>query len=147
MNEKYEFRQMRQKDIIQVAALEQEHFPDPWSTKSLTDLLVQKCCFGYVLAQDTAILAYAITQEVIDEGELLRIAVWKRHLRQGFGSRLLQALLLKAAAVQTWNLEVRESNLAARALYKQAGFQTIGTRRGYYYNPTEDALLMQYKRR
>jgi len=147
MNEKYEFRQMRQEDIAQAVALEQEQFSDPWSTECLSELLGLKCCYGYVLVQGSDILAYAITQEVIDEGELLRIAVWKRHLRQGFGSRLLQAMLQKADAVQTWNLEVRESNLAARALYEQAGFQAIGTRRGYYHNPTEDARLMQYRRR
>ena len=39
-------------------------------------------------------------------------------------------------------LEVRRSNAAARELYKKAGFAVCGQRRGYYENPTEDAILM-----
>jgi len=146
MREKYEFRRMRQEDITQAAALEQEQFSDPWSAESLADLLVQKCCFGYVLVTDTAVLAYAITQQVIEEGELLRIAVWKQYRRKGFGSQLLQALLQETEAVRIWNLEVRESNLAARALYEKMGFRLLGARREYYQNPIEDALLMQCRR-
>ena len=41
-------------------------------------------------------------------------------------------------------LEVRQSNAPARALYESCGFAVVGTRRGYYEKPREDALLMTF---
>jgi len=40
-------------------------------------------------------------------------------------------------------LEVRESNAAARSLYGERGFEPVGTRRAYYRNPVEDALVLR----
>ena len=40
-------------------------------------------------------------------------------------------------------LEVRESNVAARALYASRGFSAVGRRRGYYRHPVEDALVLR----
>ena len=39
-------------------------------------------------------------------------------------------------------LEVRPSNAAALALYRELGFQPVGRRRDFYTDPTEDALLL-----
>lgn len=39
-------------------------------------------------------------------------------------------------------LEVRESNIAAISLYDKFGFSTIGTRKKYYQDNNEDALIM-----
>ncbi len=39
-------------------------------------------------------------------------------------------------------LEVRKSNLAAQALYRQFGFDKVGRRKRYYRDTGEDALLM-----
>ena len=36
----------------------------------------------------------------------------------------------------------RASNAAAIALYEKYGFEPVGTRRGFYRQPVEDALLM-----
>ena len=51
--------------------------------------------------------------------------------------------VLVAAGVRSLYLEVRESNVAARALYDSEGFAAVGRRRGYYRNPLEDALLLR----
>ena len=39
-------------------------------------------------------------------------------------------------------LEVRAGNTGARRLYERLGFYTAGTRRNYYTNPVEDALIL-----
>jgi ribosomal-protein-alanine N-acetyltransferase len=39
-------------------------------------------------------------------------------------------------------LEVRESNLAAQAMYQKFGFEVTGRRSGYYRDNSEAALLM-----
>jgi ribosomal-protein-alanine N-acetyltransferase len=40
-------------------------------------------------------------------------------------------------------LEVREGNVAAQGLYGALGFTRVGTRRGYYQEPREDAAVMR----
>jgi ribosomal-protein-alanine N-acetyltransferase len=54
----------------------------------------------------------------------------------------LLTALRDAAAVDVW-LDVRASNVAARALYERFGFQEVGRRRGYYRRPVEDAINMR----
>src|SRR5438046_1451630 len=39
-------------------------------------------------------------------------------------------------------LEVRKSNATAQTLYKKYGFREIGTRKGYYSDNREDAIVM-----
>jgi [ribosomal protein S18]-alanine N-acetyltransferase len=89
--------------------------------------------------------ACAIASAASPEWELENIIVDPAMRRSGLGSQLLTALLAEARAqgCQRMLLEVRESNLAARKLYRKHGFQESGRRSAYYGNPTEDAILMQ----
>jgi len=77
------------------------------------------------------------------EWELENIAVLPGFRRRGAGAALLSALLEEAGTrhAERILLEVRASNQSAIRLYGQAGFQLLARRRGYYQNPTEDALL------
>jgi [ribosomal protein S18]-alanine N-acetyltransferase len=63
----------------------------------------------------------------------------------GIGTTLIQQLLLQARnqGATSVLLEVRESNLDARRLYKKLGFSEQGRRKKYYRDPTEDALVLQ----
>ncbi|HET9099612.1 MAG TPA: GNAT family N-acetyltransferase [Acidobacteriaceae bacterium] len=83
----------------------------------------------------------------VDAGEstLENMVVAKPWQRQGIGWRLLTAgqLWCRAHASRTVFLEVRKSNRTAIALYQQAGFSVVGSRPGYYRDPTEDGLQMQ----
>ena len=58
--------------------------------------------------------------------------------------RLAKDLATRRGAREAF-LEVRESNLAARALYRSAGFSEVGRRPGYYTRPREDALLLRHE--
>lgn len=80
------------------------------------------------------------------EWEIENIVVGPGSQRRGCGSHLLRALLDKAREerVSRIFLEVRESNVAARAFYAAATFTVNGRRKSYYRNPEEDALLMEY---
>jgi ribosomal-protein-alanine acetyltransferase len=73
-----------------------------------------------------------------DEIEILNLAVVPAFRRRGIAKALLDGLP-KAEVF----LEVRESNLAARGLYKAAGFHEVGLRRRYYQNPPEGAVVMR----
>ena len=82
-----------------------------------------------------------------EEAEILDLAVHCGHRRQGHASFLLENFLHGAAqsALQGIFLEVRESNIAAIALYQKFGFQIAGRRPSYYRNPEENALLMHLR--
>ena len=131
-------------DIPAVAALERSEFPDGADEGMLARLLDAEG--GVILAAEEGggLLGYVWARFVLDEGDIGNIAVAPGFRRRGAGAALLKALLeeaerRQAAAVQ---LEVRESNLAARRLYEKNGFETVGKRKNYYEKPAEDAILM-----
>jgi tRNA threonylcarbamoyladenosine biosynthesis protein TsaB len=84
-----------------------------------------------------------VARTISGECELENIVVAQEARRRGVGALLLRSLLERARAERAtacW-LEVRKSNTAARRLYATAGFQESGRRRGYYQQPSEDAVL------
>lgn len=75
------------------------------------------------------------------ESELLNLAVDPAFRRCGMARRLVTGITSSQSGI-LW-LEVRESNLAARILYKSLGFVESGTRPGYYSDTTEAAIVMK----
>jgi ribosomal-protein-alanine N-acetyltransferase len=76
----------------------------------------------------------------LPEREILNLAVLPPFRRSGIATLLLQFEFRNKAV---FLLEVRESNLAARALYERLGFAEISRRSDYYDNPRETAIVMQ----
>ncbi len=90
---------------------------------------------------------FALTRLILDEAELLTLAVDPAHQRQGIGDSLMQSWLdrLETRAATAF-LEVAADNTPARTLYQRHGFAVISTRPGYYRRtpgPNADALIMQ----
>jgi ribosomal-protein-alanine N-acetyltransferase len=77
-----------------------------------------------------------------DEGEVLNLAVSPEFRRKGIARALFQAAHTQLSG--TIFLEVRESNLAALALYKSLGFKEVSRRPGYYHSPLETAIVMKF---
>lgn len=94
-------------------------------------------------AHGPSIAGFLVARRVDSEWELENIVVEKAARRHGVGRLLLEALLseIKRTYGDGLFLEVRESNLAARALYRGVGFAETGLRNGYYSNPPENAVL------
>lgn len=90
------------------------------------------------------ILGFAVAYQVDEEAELWNIAVVPQYRRQGIARSLLQEVCrrLAVAGVRKLLLEVRMSNTHARELYRSHGFTLLLTRKGYYQNPQEDALVL-----
>ena len=91
-----------------------------------------------------SVLGFAGLWFMADEAHLANIAVHEAHRRQGIGERLLieaieLAIERKARFI---TLEVRASNKIAQALYGKYGLVEVGTRRGYYMDNKEDAVIM-----
>lgn len=116
--------------------------PRPWGSAEFTDLLATPRTF--LLTEANAFLLGSV---VVDEAELLTLAVPPDQRGTGAAKRLVAAFLDQARhrGAASAFLEVAEDNAAARHVYAQAGFTESGGRRGYYRSPEGryiDAILM-----
>ena len=89
------------------------------------------------------LLGFLIARFQSPECELENIVVSRAAHRKGIGRQLLDALQLatRETKCEVVFLEVRESNQAARAFYESVGFELNGSRKSYYSNPSEDAMV------
>jgi ribosomal-protein-alanine N-acetyltransferase len=138
-------RPVREADLEVLYRLSQECFPsEPWTLEGLREELardVAVCSVVEVVSE--GVIAYLLAWNVLDEVHILRVATRPDQRRRGIADRLLQHLLeLRHFGARVFFLEVRASNLAARALYEKHGFKTLGVRKGYYREPVEDAIVM-----
>ncbi len=129
-------------DPAALAAIHAEAFDAPWDAASLTGLLASPGVFAVEEAD-----GFILIRVVADEAEILTLAVRPAARRSGLGARLVEAAMVRAAALgaERMFLEVAENNVAARALYTRAGFVEAGRRRGYYARTDgsrEDALVL-----
>ena len=141
MGDPYRVRAARPADLEALAALEQEIFPDPWTVDAFRPFLGG---LTLVVEGDSDIVGYTVARWVMEQGEILNLAVHPAHRRRRIASRLLHAALdaLWDEGVRLAFLEVRESNGGARAFYERHGFSEVGRRRNYYRRPREDALVL-----
>lgn len=136
-------------DVDGVVAIEREAFSDPWSPKSFRELLGRgDVLFDVAVRAGTegeSVVGFVIVYTVDHEGDLANIAIEAAARGRGEGRRLLRHALgsARARGVEHLFLEVRESNLAARALYDSEGFMEVGRRAKYYVRPVEDALILR----
>lgn len=142
----YEIVPMDRSHIPQIAALERECFPDPWSESLLEDALFDPQA-SFIVAQDSEeegnVLGYAGLHAILDEGYIDNVAVHPDARRHGVASALLDVFCrFGEVNLAFLTLEVRKSNTAAIALYEKHGFRWAGLRPGYYQHPREDAVIM-----
>jgi ribosomal-protein-alanine N-acetyltransferase len=133
-------------DLDAVMAIENAIYPHPWTRGNFSDSLGA----GYhcwVVECAGEIVGYAVLMVVVDEAHLLNLSVAAAWQRRGLGRQTLDFLtrLASRLLVRKIYLEVRPSNVAGRALYANAGFRQIATRRGYYPAglDREDAIIME----
>ena len=114
-----------------------------WSERDLLELLRSNAGI-WVAQEDGIVTGLCATRAVAEEMEVLNLAVAPASRRRGVGRKLLVKALAPAfhEGVKQVFLEVRESNAAGRAFYQRMGFSESGRRRGYYRNPSEDALVL-----
>ena len=142
----FTIRPLTEEEIPAVQALEALCFPDPWSRDSLAEELDTPLAVYTGLGRGSALLGYVGTRRVLDEWEIVNVAVDPAFRREHLGSRLLEAVLQEARAqgAKQIFLEVRESNAPARGLYEKYGFRPIARRKHYYDHPVENAIVMAW---
>ena len=136
---------MNESHVVQVAALEKICFSDPWSENSVASELKNPLSCWLVAEEDGLVAGYVGSQTVIDESDMMNVAVHPDHRRKGIAEALVTELVeaLKKRESRCLTLEVRASNEPAKALYEKLGFVQVGRRKNYYRNPKEDALILR----
>lgn len=136
-------------DARALALLASQAFTKPWREADFAQALSDERVKVLVLRRagsepGTAVVAYVVLRIVVDEMEVLDLAVAPALQGLGHGRRLVREALVLAEArcVRMVFLEVREGNRTARHLYEGAGFRLRSRRNAYYSEPREDALVM-----
>ena len=124
-------RLMNASDVAVVAEIENLVQSHPWTKKQFEDSV--NTYQVTVIEQQGQVVGFCILQPVLDEANLLLMAVHPSQQGKGMGYQLLEASLamLKNDPVQVF-LELRESNTAAIKLYEKSDFHQIDMRKNYY---------------
>lgn len=131
-------------DVPALLEIEAQSFSEPnWDARDFSryDTFVAEIngvVVGFLVSRQT----FAGGLDTPPEREILNVAVARAFRRNGIASLLLRHVLASRAVNF---LEVRESNVAAQALYRKLGFSEIGRRPKYYDHPEETAIVMQLK--
>lgn len=136
---------MTSAQAAQAAAIEADIFSMPWSEQAFVDALACEQALFYTAVIDGRAAGYCGIYLAADEGEITNVAVAASFRRLGIAERLLARLLAEAAdrGARQIFLEVRVSNTPAIKLYEKLNFKVVGSRKGFYQSPSEDALVMQ----
>ena len=128
-----------------IAELEKLCFSDPWSENSIRYELTNPLSHWIVAMEDDRVAGYVGSQTVLDEADMMNIAVHPDFRRRGIAQSLVEGLVADLAEknVRCLTLEVRASNAPAISLYEKLGFAQVGRRPNYYRNPKEDALILR----
>lgn len=135
---------MQENDLESVAGIERLVQTHPWSKQQFQESVASYQCTVY--EQANQVVGFCILQPVLDEANLLLMAIHPSQQGKGLGYELLESSIqqLKNNPIQIF-LEVRESNAAAIRLYEKTGFHQIDLRKNYYPNPDgsrEHAVIM-----
>ena len=137
-----EIRPLAYSDLPKVLAIERRSFPTPWSLSMFVLELSKPSGICLARLTGTQMQGYLICARYDQAWHLMNIAVDPVLRRRGVARALIDAMIERAGVDANFTLEVRVSNAGAIALYESYGFRSVGTRRRYYADTGEDALIM-----
>lgn len=137
---------MTKDDVLKVIEIEKSAYGEHhWSYDSFmselsNDLAKYFCAYG----ENDELIAYCGSWHILEEAHITTLAVLPEYRRNHAGELLLKTIIDECYKnmVKFITLEVRVSNVAAISLYEKYGFKSLGTRKGYYQDNNEDALIM-----
>lgn len=135
-------RPLTYSDLPKVMTIERRSFPTSWSLSMFVLELSKPSGVCLAAVDGEALAGYLICARYSEAYHLMNVAVDPDRRRQGVGSTLIDAMLERIGPDASVTLEVRVSNAGAIALYERYGFRSVGTRRRYYADTGEDAIIM-----
>ena len=139
-----EIIEMSENNVQDVHNVETNSFSVPWSLNSFENELKNDAAKYFVALVDGVVAGYVGMWEISGQCDITNVAVLPAFRRKGVGKRLIEHLIqyCKNANLSPIFLEVRQSNEPAQSLYSGFGFKEVGTRKKYYSDTGEDAIIM-----
>jgi ribosomal-protein-alanine N-acetyltransferase len=136
-------------DFEQMAALETESYPEPWSLDHFMAEHQKPYSKMYVLTDDetdTFVVGYIIYWVQVEGVSLLNVNVNPKWRGLGFAQKLMHTMINETVRdeISRIVLEVREGNDSAIRLYEKLGFKKTHERKNFYKNG-ETAIVMEIK--
>ena len=150
MNEKNErlgigIRKMVMSDLDEVYTIEENCFLSPWVKQSFVESIELLESYVLYYLSSGEIVGFFIGYGATDEYSIYNIAIKPNYQGRGFGTYLLNIVMRShQKKYENYILDVRKSNNKAIMLYYKLGFKLAYTRKNYYTNPDEDALVMKF---
>ena len=142
-SETLEIRRLSYSDLPQVIAIERRSFPTPWSLAMFVLELSKPSGVCLAATIDSGLVGYLVCSRYDRVWHVMNVAVEPVRRREGIAATLLGHLFERTGGDEAqYTLEVRLSNSGAITLYEGFGFRAAGTRRRYYQDNGEDALIM-----
>lgn len=138
-------RNLEQKDLDMLMEIEKLSYGEHhWSKESFYNELKNNLAHYYCAFDNDKLLGYAGCWHILEEAHITTLAVHPDYRGQSIAQKLLVKLIddCYVAKIKYITLEVRLSNTPAIKLYEKYGFKSIGTRKNYYQDNGEDALIM-----
>lgn len=139
-------RQMEKSDVDEVVRLEALSYGEHhWSKESFYNELSNNLAHYYcAVDEENTLLGYAGCWHIFDEAHITTLSVHPDYRKKGVAQNLIFSIVddCYKNKIKYITLEVRESNIAAISLYEKNGFKSIGTRKNYYQDNNENALIM-----
>jgi ribosomal-protein-alanine N-acetyltransferase len=138
---------MEEADILSILEIENVSFQNPWKASTFSGEIVNRgISYPYVIVHRIfeRVIGYIIYWKIQEEVQISNFAIHPDFREKGIGETVMRSVIKaiqRDGGVYVF-LEVRPSNLAARALYKKLGFKVLGSKKDYYQTPMEDALIM-----
>ena len=137
-------RDIQEDDLPAVMEIEQISFTIPWSEQDFLNEMYKKSALSKVAVFEENIIGYLCVNYHLHESHILNLAVHPDFRRQGVATILMAEATreLKKRGCAFMYLKVRVSNTGTQRFYELLGFTVENTRKKYYDNPDEDALVM-----
>ena len=144
--ETIKIRPMFRDDVDGVLAIEEASYgAHHWSAASFHNELSNELSkYFCAVTPENELAAYFGFWQILEEAHITTVAVAPQHRRKHIAEALLVNMINKCRenGVKYITLEVRVSNVPAQKLYEKYGFKSLGTRKAYYQDNNEDALIM-----
>lgn len=123
-------------------------YGSPWEASQFLADIVNQSSHYLLLEDKDQVIGYVVFHVVLDEAEVINVAILPKYRGQGLAKKLLRVGLSEIIklGVETVFLEVRETNYPALTVYLTLGFEEIGRRKAYYHQPKEDGLVMRWQK-
>jgi ribosomal-protein-alanine N-acetyltransferase len=129
-------------DLPEVVSIERRSFGGPWSPGMFVAEMSKDTTLALAAVVDDRVVAYLVMSRYDEAWHLMNVAVAPENRRNKLATSLIRKAFGRIGPDAPVTLEVRPSNRSAIALYEEIGFRSYGSRKGYYPDNGEDALIM-----